>query len=369
MKIPNLIQPAADDLKPFDLQESLFPGLFGIQRFNGQWMSDTELFYQEQNYFYLLDVETKENVLTISTDYLKGLNGASMRLSPNYKYALIVYSQRYLVRVYQKCAIHVIATGQLIHISNASELQLCQWSRAGDVDQLIFVKENNLYLWKNFIEKQLTFNGIPDVIFNGALNMFESVWASPGGDKLAYVEEDNTSVKLYKYHLYGEPGYLGDQYPEPIEVPYSKAGTTNAKWSLKIINLNDTSKPIIQLPAPINRVSVDHRIIDSPWISNDYIVPVWRNRVQDVVSVQMCHALQATCDEIIHMQRPNGWFDLFHGNFFLTCDSDAEFCFWVGDIDNQREVYSINIRGGIRQETFGHAGTVDSFVAYDAGFV
>ena len=79
-------------------------------------------------------------------------------------------------------------------------------------------------------------SGRPGVVFNGVadwvyeeevLSDTRALWFSPDGDKLAWIEFNDTDVDVMTITHYGQPGNLQFQYPIQTPLRYPKPGRRN----------------------------------------------------------------------------------------------------------------------------------------------
>ena len=82
----------------------------------------------------------------------------------------------------------------------------------------------------------VTTSGRPGVVFNGVadwvyeeevLSDTKAIYFSPDGDKLAWIEFNDTDVDVMTITHYGQPGNLQFQYPIQTPLRYPKPGRKN----------------------------------------------------------------------------------------------------------------------------------------------
>ena len=73
-------------------------------------------------------------------------------------------------------------------------------------------------------DAMVTTSGRPGVVFNGVadwvyeeevLSDTRALWFSPDGDRIAWIEFNDTAVDVMPLQIYGQPGRLEFQYPIP----------------------------------------------------------------------------------------------------------------------------------------------------------
>lgn len=273
-------------------------------------------------------------------------------LSPDRTQVLIRYDVRNIFRhsIVAKYAILTIDGGTATTISNGDEIQVCLWSPTGN--SIAFVKNNDVYYINaaNGIEKRLTFDGVPGVIYNGVPDwVYEeevfgtdyALWFSPDSTKMAIVSFDDTNVEEFTYHIYGEPGSLANQYPEDVTLRYPKAGTTNPTVQLRVIDLTTFPEdPAIPVWSPINaptEVGADHIIGDIVWRTNNGLLVSWLNRRQNLLRMEKCAFDTGICVEAFTANEPAGWIDVNTPK----CFDDGDRCFFLANLEGYRHVKGI----------------------------
>ena len=85
-------------------------------------------------------------------------------------------------------------------------------------------------------DAMVTTSGRPGVVFNGVadwvyeeevLSDTKAIYFSPDGDKLAWIEFNDTDVDVMTITHYGQPGNLQFQYPIQTPLRYPKPGRKN----------------------------------------------------------------------------------------------------------------------------------------------
>lgn len=276
-------------------------------------------------------------------------------LSPDRSQILIRYDVRNIFRhsIVARYAILTITGGEATTISNGDEIQVCLWSPTGN--SIAFVKENDVYYIDsaNGVERRLTFDGVPGVIYNGVPDwVYEeevfgtdyALWFSPDSTKMAIVSFDDTNVEEFTYHIYGEPGSLLNQYPEDVTLRYPKAGTTNPTVQLRVIDLTsfpaDPAQPVWRpIIAPVTQVGADHIIGDIVWRTNNGLLVSWLNRRQNTLRMEKCAFDTAICEEAFSATEPNGWIDVSTPK----CYDDGNRCFFLANLNGYKHVKGIEI--------------------------
>ncbi|CAB1328448.1 unnamed protein product [Coregonus sp. 'balchen'] len=155
-----------------------------------------------------------------------------------------------------------------------------------------YVWNYNVYLKPNATAEaiQVTHNGKENQILNGApdwvyeeevFSSNEAIWWSPTGKYLAYAEFNDTEVHTIEYSLYGY-----GQYPRTVVVPYPKAGSTNPKAKLFVVDTTNPSRRS-QVVVPDSIGAGDHYLSSVTWVMDERIAVQWTKRKQNHVLLQM----------------------------------------------------------------------------------
>uniref|UniRef100_A0A8C7V5U8 Fibroblast activation protein, alpha n=1 Tax=Oncorhynchus mykiss TaxID=8022 RepID=A0A8C7V5U8_ONCMY len=169
-------------------------------------------------------------------------------------------------------------------------VQYFAWAPTGN--KLAYVWNYNIYLKPNATAEaiQVTHNGKENQILNGApdwvyeeevFSSNEAIWWSPTGKYLAYAEFNDTGVHTIEYSLYGN-----GQYPSTVVVPYPKAGSTNPKAKLFVVDtINPSRRTQVVVPDSIG--AGDHYLSSVTWVTDERIAVQWTKRKQNHVLLQI----------------------------------------------------------------------------------
>ena len=159
------------------------------------------------------------------------------KLSPDQKYVMLAIKPQRLFRhsFLAQYDIYNIATGRRIKLK-PDLLEFAMWGPVGS--SLAYVFGANIY-YRETPESQdamVTTSGRPGVVFNGVadwvyeeevLSDTKAIYFSPDGDKLAWIEFNDTDVDVMTITHYGQPGNLQFQYPIQTPLRYPKPGRKN----------------------------------------------------------------------------------------------------------------------------------------------
>ncbi|KAK4880660.1 hypothetical protein RN001_008806 [Aquatica leii] len=255
-------------LEPFQLDEFLH-GTFGDRGWNGSWISDTTVLYEDASRnIYLFDVNQHTSKLFLNRSVFNDYAGSSISFYDNLRYALLKYNTTFFYDVHGK-----------------KHLQLVQWAPKNGA--LAYVYENNIYYVSNVNKittpRQITnngvsgiiYNGIPDWVYEEVLGSGSALWFSPDGSHLAFAQFNDTKVKDFHYFIYGQ-SY--DQYPTVVTLKYPKVNTTNPLVEVKYVNLNNPKSTVVNLKKaiPTRIVSEDYIIQDIKWAKSTDIIYTYK---------------------------------------------------------------------------------------------
>ncbi|XP_055640244.1 venom dipeptidyl peptidase 4 [Toxorhynchites rutilus septentrionalis] len=340
----------SDQLKDFALNE-IIPNKFGVRGLNASWVTEKDLLYRDvQGNYIKYDVVTKEGCIILDSKALSNWSGASAQfIRPNLDKILIRYDARTVFRhsTLAKYALFDITTNTSYKIANGEEVSICKLSPGGK--SLAYVKDNNVFYRPNSMndeELPLTQDGVPGVIYNGVPDwVYEeevfgtdaTLWFSNDGSHIAMASFDDTQVKEFTYHVYGEPDDPKNQYPEDFTLRYPKVNTTNPTVHLRVMNLNANPRVWREVPAPVEIVTNDHILGTVNWIGED-LGMIWTNRRQNVATFQRCSIQSLQCTELARVNEPNGWYDLYTPR----CTTTGDRCFFLGDNAGWRRIWQLD---------------------------
>ncbi|PSN53226.1 hypothetical protein C0J52_07992, partial [Blattella germanica] len=324
--------------------QDVVEGKFSTKMFNGTWISDNEFFYRsEQGDGLLFDAVTKTSKVVVSSDFLFSDQPFSLELSADRKYLLIAHNYRKIFRHSFLANYDIInlETRESIPLENGEKgpenrvHQLVVWAPTGN--GFVYVHRNNIYYRPtagNIAEVQLTRTGIPGIIYHGIPDwvyeeeVFSSntaLWFSPDSKKLAFATFDDNRTRVMSIPFYGVPNNRDFQYTHAVNIRYPKPGTPNPTAGLSVINLEqaliERNFNTYKLETPRSLIA-SGRDLNEPilsavtWSSDNDVVAVWMNRIQNEARIQSCDGVAAKCTMLYSISEANGWVDLFNPPLF-----------------------------------------------------
>jgi len=337
---------AAGNKFTFDnfVRNRYYPG-----RFNGTWISDTEILYRDSNYgISINNVATSETQTVVSHNQAMQLHFQDYSFSADRSYMLVKTSS---IRVWRRSSFGSYAIVRMVdgrptsdaipleppHADHGGDdfkqyLRYVSWAPTGNA--IAYVDYENNVHYRHSAEAEdirLTSSGKEDVVFNGIPDwvneeeVFEdnkALYWSPSGSKLVYGTFNDTLVDIVKLPRYGSwkkdqtdrQGYPFLQYFLYDDFRYPKVGSTNPMITLWMADVGPpgSSNPIRQqnLPPPLSLMGAEYHYTFVRWASNDTVAVNWMNRIQNMTAINLCDTIgDVSCKEVFVHKESNGWVD------------------------------------------------------------
>lgn len=320
--------PIIRDKNPFTLEEFL-TGKLSARGFIGDWSPSGKVISRDDLGSVLAyDPVTNVTKTLLGPEREDLLQGFKFDLSADERYLLVARGYGKIFRHSFLAAYDIVdlQDGKTIAVNVKGErqaLNIVEWSPVGN--SFIFVYKNNIYYRASpeATEVQITndgapsvYNGIPDWVYEE--EVFSSniaTWFSPDGKKIAFIKFDDSKTRLMKIPVYGPPGHPEYQYPHELVLHYPKAGTPNPEVSLYTVDLsNPTNKIEIAPPMAMVTPAKDHIITSVGWATDDRLITIWKNRVQNHAIITSCN--NADCMNVHEIKLDEGWLELFSAPIF-----------------------------------------------------
>ncbi|KAJ2477206.1 Dpp4p [Coemansia sp. RSA 2320] len=290
-------------------------------------------------------------------EQMSSFDPQSWSVSADWEYMLFnVHSERvwrhsvkgtyYLYNVKEKTMIPLTTTRN-------DKIQRVEWAPTGH--QMLFVRDNNLYVTDMMHEIQVTedgsdevFNGLADWVYEEeVLGSGASSWWSPDGKALAYLRLDDSKVPVFQYELF-HPDNSSVVYPSDIRLHYPKAGASNPLVSLLVYQIgfgkdSGQAKAVSKAsenadtdyhPHPIvfdKLFGPEDTIITSvAWLTDqhDQLIVHAMNRVQDYLKVYLVNAdLKQLSGKLVRERNTNdsggdgAWIEITTPPIFVPANS------------------------------------------------
>merc|ERR1712106_309785 len=334
---------------PFNLQEIL-DNNFRSETWNGSWVSNTQYVYRDvDDSLIMVDASgNSRNKVVVPGSIMRDPRVFRFKLSPNLKYVMLAFRPQRLFRhsFLAQYDLYNLANGQRIKLQpdldkllkqlgagpNSPGLppgrqppqlpvEFAMWGPKGA--SLAYVFGANIYYRETpeSLDVMVTTSGRPGVVFNGVadwvyeeevLSDTRAIWFSPDGDKIAWIEFNDTNVDVMTITHYGQPGNLQFQYPIQTPLRYPKPGRKNPTvnvFAVAVRGIRSSPRPILQEP-PSYFSSRERYIYAVTWPTRDEVSLTWENRHQNYSVVSVCEALDGRCSDSLVMTSPGGWLEL-----------------------------------------------------------
>ena len=241
-----------------------------------------------------------------------------------------------------------LKTKNIISVSKVNK-KLRNAKFSPDGTKVAYVREdNNIYVYDliKLKEKKLTSNG-SKVLLNGHLGWvyeeefgsFDGYRWSPDSKNIAYWEENQSNVPLFK--MFDEISL----YPTIKEIHYPKAGEINPTMSIFVVNVKRGNRKKMSIG--------DNHDTYYPWIkwTNNSALKVMRmNRLQNHWDLLNVSIKNGKSNKGLSESDPKGWVELHRNYFFLKDDK----ILWLSERSGWHHIYIHNSNGEkIRQLTSG----------------
>uniref|UniRef100_A0AAR5PBW8 Venom dipeptidyl peptidase 4 n=2 Tax=Dendroctonus ponderosae TaxID=77166 RepID=A0AAR5PBW8_DENPD len=311
-------------------------------RFNGVWVSDDRLLFNDQWGGISILFAGNSSVRTIMSNQTHmRLNPNRYQLSADQRYLLLAQNVKKLFRhsYLAQYTIYDIHSGNDFPLRPLPEnddhpfLLLAQWAPKGH--SLIMVQDYDVYYRKtptSHMGYRITKSAVPGVVSHGVpdwlyeeeiLRSNSALWMSSDGLLVAFATFNDTLVEELRFPWYGSIGE-GSLYPDIRSLRYPKPGTRNPVVTLTIADLADISNIKTRKVLPPAVISnSDYYFTAVSWISLTEISVVWLNRPQNLSVVTICSSPKWDCKETQRISSEGqGWVDMGDSPVFGTDSSN-----------------------------------------------
>ncbi|XP_052848496.1 venom dipeptidyl peptidase 4 isoform X2 [Drosophila gunungcola] len=306
--------------------EDVLSGQLYAKRFNGSWSNGNSLIYKDNASIMEFDAKTgvRSVLLENSAHYVlyeKSADGLFLLLAKNYRknfrYSFLAEYDLYDLNT---------KTFTALTIQNVQQyLSMVQWAPVGNA--LVINFNRNLYYKQSALETEIAItsdeqegvlNGIPDWVYEE--EVFSSnvaTWFNPSGDQLAFIKFDDSSTIPIRFPYYGDAGDLRYQYPLHQSIAYPKAGSSNPRVELVMVDLNRAVSgkdflTVMPVPPALN-TETDYIVTVVSWVDDTHVLSIWMNRIQNAAYVVTFDGLSRSV--IYSAESKTGWVDLYTAPF------------------------------------------------------
>ncbi|KAK7022892.1 Dipeptidyl peptidase 4 [Paramarasmius palmivorus] len=179
--------------------------------------------------------------------------------------------------------------------SNPPVTAYAEWSSSSTTNSLVFVKENDLYYLPTAepstqpiritdTGNATRFNGVPDWVYEEEVFSADSaLWWAPGGERLVYLEFDETEVPEYTFPIYNPSSspYEVHPYTEEIVMRYPKPGYPNPIVRVHLLSLGQGTFEDVVLDWSDRMPLNDSVIQEIAWVTDKQLLMKEVNRNAD----------------------------------------------------------------------------------------
>ncbi|XP_067137376.1 inactive dipeptidyl peptidase 10-like isoform X2 [Centruroides vittatus] len=318
----------------FNLEEVL-TGDSIPRRFNGSWISDKEVLFQDGDGFLVLyNADTDTTTILMSNVTFKQYKVEKYSLSPDRKFILIVKDIQKVFRYSYKAKFGIYSiikqrVFSLIPDDPEAELQYAAWGRQGS--QMVYVKDNNVYYSPLFTKRGeprvlsqtgmdgVIYNGIPDWLYEEEiLKSNNAIWWSDDGTRLSFASFDDSMVDVMQYSWYGSYKDSSNIYPQTMDLRYPKPGRPNPIVTLWVVDLAESSPTPKLVQPPKEYRDQDRYLTSVRWLDNKKLSVIWLKRSQNTSIVTLCSAVNGwLCEKNLQEDSYGyGWVEMYEPPLF-----------------------------------------------------
>jgi dipeptidyl-peptidase-4 len=249
-------------------------------------------------------------------------------------------------------------------LSEGGKQQLATFSPGGE--KVAFVRENNLFIkhLKDSVEEQVTkdglynhvINGAPDWVYEEEFGFSKGFAWSPRGDRIAFYRFDESRVKLFNITM-----YKNQLYPENYSFKYPKAGEENSVVTIHVYHLKE--KKFVQMDTG---TETDQYIPRVKWTNDNQVLSIVKmNRLQNKVDIIMANSTTGT-GNVVYSETNNKYISEINDNYPTFINEDNDFIIY-SEKSGYKHLYLYNKEGReLRQLTKGN-WPVEEFHGYNQG--
>lgn len=339
---------------------SLKPRSFGMR-----WISDDEYLFKEEGAVRIQNCRIGGAEEFLARDLFEATGAYDYQVSADRAYVAFMsnYTKLWRHSFTATYTLYNRSSGTFLNTANIPhEVQYFSWAPTGN--KLAYVWKNNVYV-KTSPEsppKQVTFNGIENLIFNGHPDwvyeeeMFSSnqgLWWSPEGEHVAYIESNDTEVHTIEYSWYGD-----GQYPSTVSIPYPKPGTPNPVVKLFVVNTNTSKVTEVVVPEAFGKS--EHYLATVTWVTDDQIAVQWLKRLQNHLILQIYNSTGSSWvpSEHLELTSSSGWIGRFSPPEPVFATDKASYYLLKSDTSGYKHIHHV-VKGTAKAITSGKWEVID----------
>jgi dipeptidyl-peptidase-4 len=187
-----------------------------------------------------------------------------------------------------------------------------------NASNLVFVWKNNIYFWDAGVITQVTDDGSPDVWHGVPDWVYEeevtedraTLWYSPDGEYLSFLNFDDTDVPVYTVPYYMNKQQWAPAYPKELEIKYPKPGFTNPTVTGSLVKVSSPEE-IIPIPFTDAYPPDDIVVGEVSWLTSTHERLVFRcfNRMQNEDKHLLYDVATGETEVIRQRAESKGWLE------------------------------------------------------------
>lgn len=230
-----------------------------------------------------------------------------------------------------------------------------------DGNKLAYVKENNLFYFDLFLNKEetITTDGKFNSIINGATDwVYEeefAIWKgfawSPNSDKIAFYRFDESKVKEFEMTMYGK------LYPTQTKFKYPKAGEANSTISILVYDLRSELNAEMEIGK-----EADIYIPRIQFTKDNNVLAIQRlNRVQNKLEILLANTSTGK-SSIIYTEENKYYVEITDNLTFLN---DNKTFIITSERNGYNHLYQYDLKGKLVKQITNGNFDVDAFYGID----
>lgn len=237
-----------------------------------------------------------------------------------------------------------IASGNLQKLGGDGKASTMMFAKfSPDATRVGYVRENNIYV-QNLADLKITpltsdgtktlINGTSDWV-NEEEFFLRDCWRwSPDGKSIAYWQFDASGIKNFVLI-----DNTQDLYPVLTEIPYPKAGTTNAAVRVGVVSATGGATKWVNTPGDLRQ----NYIVMLEWLENsNELILQYMNRLQNTNQVMIADAKSGAVRTIL-TEKDEAWIELTSPRL-RWIDNGKRFL-WMSERSGWQQVYSVSRDG------------------------
>ncbi len=237
-----------------------------------------------------------------------------------------------------------LASGNLQKLGGDAKPSTMMFAKfSPDASKIGYVRESNIYV-QNLADGKitaLTSNGTKTLI-NGTSDwvneeefFLRDCWRwSPDGKSIAYWQFDASGIKNFVLI-----DNTQDLYPVLTEIPYPKAGTTNAAVRVGVVGANGGETKWVNTPGDLRQ----NYIVMMDWMDNSSeLILQYMNRLQNTNQVMIADAKSGAVRTIL-TEKDDAWIELTMPRL-RWIDNGKRFL-WMSERNGWQQVYTVSRNG------------------------